>query len=137
MAYGKSINRGTFQPGPRLVDGNSLNNAFIKALEGGLSRLDGITAHAGGTKAAALQLAKSISRISVCATTGDSVLLPKAIAGSVVIVINSGAQTANLYGTGADTIDGASTATAATIATTKAKIFTCLTAGAWYTIAAT
>lgn len=131
--YGK-IN---FQPGFRVVSGQSLNLALSEVLQGGLSREDGITATPGGTKAAARQLVATLNRVSVCATLNDSVLLPKAIAGSVVILINSGAQTLNFYGKGTDTIDGAATATAATLATTKAKTLTCLTSGAWFTTSST
>lgn len=131
--YGKT----NLQPGFQLFQGAAINALLTKVLQGGLSRQDGITATPGGTKAAAFPLTKSLNRVSVCATLNDSVLLPKAIAGSVVILINSGAATLAFYGKGTDTIDGAATATAATLATTKAKTLTCLTAGAWFTTSAT
>jgi hypothetical protein len=132
-SYGKT----NLQPGFRLFDGSALNTLLSKVLQGGLSRKNGITAHAGGTKAAAFQLTTTISRISVCATDHDSVLLPKAIAGSEVTVINSGAALLDVYGKGTDTIDAVNTATANTIATTKAKKYTCVSTGFWHTTSAT
>lgn len=131
--YGK-IN---LRPGYALQNGSAINTLLTKVLQGGLSRQDTITATPGGTKAAARQLTKSLNRISVCATLNDSVLLPKAIAGSICVLVNSGAQTLAFYGKGTDTIDGNPTATAATLATTKAKVLVCLTTGAWFTISAT
>lgn len=131
--YGKT----NLQPGYREFNGSALNTLFTKIFQGGISRENSITAHAGGTKAAAYALSKSFNRVSVCATNNDSVLLPKAIAGSMVVLINSGAATLAFYGKGTDTIDDAATATAATIATTKAKVLACLTTGAWYTVSAT
>lgn len=131
--YGK-IN---LRPGFALQDGAAINKLLSKVLQGGLSRTDAIVATPGGTKAAARQLISSINRIATCASANDSVLLPKAIAGSICILVNSGAQTLAFYGKGTDTIDGNATATASTIATTKAKVLVCLTAGAWFTVSAT
>lgn len=136
MAYGKSINNGNFQPGLQLINGSWLMNAFSKMFQGGVDRADGLTAHAGGTKAAALALSHSFNRISTCATSADSVLLPKAIAGSMITVTNSGAVEAAIYGAVADTIDGAATATAAYLSPHETKIFVCLTSGSWKTVRA-
>ena len=130
--YGKT----NLQPGYREINGSFLNDLLTRILQGGLSRQDSITATPGGTKAAAYALKRSLNRVSVCATANNSVLLPKAIAGSIAMVVNSGAATLAVYGKGSDTIDGVSTATANTIATTKSKTYVCFTAGAWFTMAA-
>lgn len=131
--YGKT----NLQPGFREFDGTALNKLFSRVFQGGLSRMDLITATAGGTKAAAYQLSKTLNRISICASGNDSVLLPAAIAGSMVTVFNSGAQTAAVYAKGADTIGTSATTVADTIATTKAKTYMCITKGAWFIVAAT
>lgn len=128
--YGKT----NLQPGFQLFDGSALNHLFTKIFQGGLSRETGITAHAGGTKAAAYQLSRSLNLVATTATNGDSVLLPKAIAGSIVVVTNAGAATLSVYGKGTDTIDGNSTATADSLATTKTRIYVCYATGAWYTM---
>ncbi len=119
--------------GPYLFSGEFLNRMFGRVFQGGISRQDTITATAGGTKAAAFPLIKSWNNITVCASTHDSVLLPPAIAGSRVLVINSGAQTLDVYGKGTDTIDAVATGTANNILTTKLKEYTCITRGLWIT----
>lgn len=134
--YGKRVGAGNFQPGSRLFTGGDLNRAFQKMLQGGLSRQDGLTAHAGGTQAAALQITTSLARFSTVATAADSAALPKAIAGSAVFVRNDGANSMNLYakvGSG-DTINGASTTTAYALAAGKSAWFICLTGGAYVTL---
>lgn len=128
--YGKT----NFIPGFRLIDGAALNRALNRVFQGGLSREDSITATAGGTKAAARILTKSNNHITVCATGGDSVLLPKAIAGSRVTIRNDGAASCNLFGKGADTINGVATATATALANGKAMELICYTVGAWFTL---
>jgi hypothetical protein len=134
MAYGKRLGAGNFAPGFRLHSGDELTNAFIKLLEGGLSRRDSITAFAGGGKASATALSRSVNRITTCATAGDSVLLPKAIAGSLLILINQGAQAAAFYGNGNDTVDGLAAASASYVAKGDSVWLACVTAGVWQTV---
>lgn len=134
MAYGKSVNSGNFVPGFRVVSGGSLMRAFAKMFQGGLDRATGIVAKAGGTKAAAVPLVNSLNLVATCATLNDSVLMPKAIAGSVVFITNNGAQTLAIYGQGTDTIDGAATATADTLAAGKTACWVCYATGAWFSI---
>lgn len=127
--YGKT----NLQPGFRLFDGSALNRLFARVFQGGLNREVGITAHAGGTKAAGYQLTRSLNLIATTASANDSVILPKAIAGSIVVVTNNGAQTAAVYAKGNDTIDGNSAATANSLATTKTRFYVCYATGAWFT----
>lgn len=114
-----------------LINGQTLNQLF-NLMTGSCE--DAITASAGGTKALAYQLFATINRISVCATTNDSVMLPKQpFIGQVVQVINDGAQTAAIYGNGTDTIDGVVTATGVTMTAANRAFFTCtgFSAGAY------
>lgn len=95
------------------VDGNWLNG-----LAGGQNATfqSGIVAHAGGTQAACFNLPVGVyyMQIDTVATTGDSVCLPFAAAGTNVQIRNNGANTVNIFGqsannplTGAaDTING-------------------------------
>lgn len=132
--YGKRNGAGNFQPGYRPVSGGDLSRAFSKMLQGGLSGMDLITAHAGGGQAAATQLTTSLNRVATVATAADSAALPKAIKGSAVIVRNDGANSLNLYaknGSG-DTINGASTTTAYALAAGKTAMFFCITAGQFF-----
>ena len=56
-----------------------------------------LTAHAGGTQALATQLNAAINLIAVCATAGDSVILPPATGGQFLTVINGGAASAQIF----------------------------------------
>lgn len=123
--------------GFRMMDGSVLRTLFERIFQGGISRQDAITATAGGTQAAAVALVKSLNRVSVCATNADSVALPKAVAGSVCLVMNEGAATLSVYPKyqSGDTIDASSTTTAVSLATNIDAWFVCLTSGAWRMLA--
>lgn len=97
------------------------------------SYVNGITAHAGGTKAAAYQLPAAVSLIEVdtVGTAADSVLAPEAIAGTEFTLYNAGANSLDVYGRGTDTINGAATANAYAIAAGVTARFTCAKDGAW------
>jgi hypothetical protein len=119
--------------GPALVD-----QSWLLGLAGGANRnnVNGITAHSGGTKAAAFQLPANVALIEVetVAADNDSVLLPQAKAGTVVAVFNAGDHTLGIYGKGTDTINSVATATQYSLATTVAALFFCAKDGAWAAI---
>jgi len=131
--YGKSVGYGNFQPGFREVSGNMLMNAFSRMFQGGIDRQDNITAHAGGGQASAVQLGHTQSRVTTVATAGDSVALPKAIAGSEVQVINAGANPMQIFGKigATDTINGVAGATGISMPPGGLGIFICVSAGVW------
>lgn len=101
----------------------------------------GITAHAGGTQAAALQLPDGFSfmEVDTVANTGDSVLLPFSSAGQRKFVFNNGANTLDVYAnpnnnpaTGSpDVINKTTNVTAYTLTTGQAAIFWCAKNGVW------
>lgn len=134
-AYGKPT-KPFPSTGPSLqnADGQLLLDMFARVLQGGLSREDGITATPGGTKAAARALKRSMNRISVCATAANSVLLPKAIAGSIVLLANSGVASAQVFGKGDDTINGVATATGVAQGAGLSALYFCITSGAWFRV---
>lgn len=130
--YGKPLR--PFITGFAMQNGSMLLDMFARIFQGGISRENAITATAGGTKAAARVLTKSINVITVCATNADSVLLPKAIAGSVVFVVNAGAASAQVFGKDTDTINGVDTATGVAQATGISAAYVCAVSGAWFRI---
>lgn len=137
MSYGKSTYEGAFPNGfLGVMQGSWLNAAFEKVFQGGISRQDNITAYAGGGKANATALTTSVNRITTCATSGDSVLLPKAIAGSFVVVMNEGARTLAMYGAGTDTVDDNVTANPSYLAAGDEVWLACVTRGVWNTLTA-
>jgi hypothetical protein len=64
-----------------------------------------ITAFATGGQASATQLTKDINHITVCATNGDSVKLPVAIAGAEIIIINDGTADLAIFPATGEQID--------------------------------
>lgn len=131
-SYGKT----NFAPGYRLPDGSQINDLVSRALQGGIQRENAIIAFAGGGKTSATQLSNSLNRVTTCASSGDSVLLPKAIAGSLVIVMNEGARTLAMYGKGNDTIDGTVTASPTYLAAGDEIWLACVVSGTWNTMTA-
>jgi hypothetical protein len=105
------------------INGGTLN-ALIQKLLGSVE--DGITATAGGTKAAAYPLFASINRLSTVANAGDSVLLPaNPQVGQLVQIINDGSANADVYGANSDTIDGVATATGVVLSAASRSFYTC------------
>jgi hypothetical protein len=103
---------------------------------------DGLTAHAGGGQANGLLLTSQNNRVSTVATTADSVVLPPAIAGLTVTVMNSGANSMNVYPAsaaqggvvGGDAINALGANAAYSVAAAKQVQFTCYTTGVWFSL---
>lgn len=57
----------------------------------------GITAFATGGQASAVLITADFAEISICATGGDSVKLPEAVAGLVVLITNHGIAAADVF----------------------------------------
>ena len=93
---------------------------------------DNLTAKAGGGQANATPITTECSRVSVVATAGDSVVLPLSGAGLTLFVINHGANPMQVYGLGTDTVDDVAVATGVTQMQGSMVIYTCITAGNWY-----
>lgn len=92
---------------------------------------DTITAHAGGGQSAARQLTSQYNRLTTVATAADSVKLPVSVPGMDVMIINDGANSAQVFGSGTDTIDAIATATGVALAAASRCNYMCVTAGKW------
>lgn len=110
----------SFSGGPALTDQNQLQK--LAQLIGSVCS---IVAKAGGTKAAATPITGAKCRITTCATADDSVILPPGYPGLEITILNSGADTARVFGAGSDTINGVATGTGVTQATGVSAIYTC------------
>lgn len=97
------------------------------------SSQDTITAFAGGGQTSATLLANELNRVGTVATAADSVKLPASAAGLTIIVANHGANSMQVFGSGTDTINDVATATGVPQMQGSVCIYTCYTAGAWYT----
>ena len=91
-----------------------------------------LTAHAGGTKAAALPLTAQVNQVTTVGSAADSVLLPPAVAGEVCVVANDAATNSmDIYAQGTDVIDALATATAYALIAGDRVTFYGIAAGAW------
>jgi hypothetical protein len=103
-----------------------------------------LTAHAGGTQAACLNLptAAFLIQISTVATSGDSVCLPFAGAGDSAMIANAGANPVSIYaqsGTNlltatTDTINGTTNTSAYSVTNATNAICFAPKNGTWYCI---
>lgn len=94
---------------------------------------DNITAHSGGTQAAAYQLTKQINHVTTVAAANDSVALPPAVPGLEIQITNGAASNSmQVFGSGTDTINDVATATGVAQAAGKSAIYSCPVAGKWY-----
>jgi hypothetical protein len=99
-----------------------------------LSAASAITASATSDQAGATQLAAGINVVSTVGTAGDSVKLPAAVAGTLVLVKNTSANSMDVFPATGDAINALSANAAYAVATVKAALFFCAAAGTWHTI---
>lgn len=93
-----------------------------------------VTAHAGGGQANATPITAGMTLIAVAATAGDSVVLPPAMGGQMVWIINGGAASAQIFtavGLGG-TINGIAGTTGIALAAGKAMQLVSPIQGAWF-----
>lgn len=122
-------------PSGRVVSfnvGTGMHDISLLAAGNGWSS-SSITAHAGGTQAAATQVTSAITLIAVCATAGDSVVLPPATGGQLLWVINAGAASCQIFATpGPGTINGIANGTGIALAAGKSITLMSPIAAAWF-----
>jgi hypothetical protein len=109
-----------------------LGTGFSGALQT-LLFANALTAHAGGTQAAALQLAATINNVTTVASAGDSVKLPASAGGLAITIMNNGASSMQVFGAGTDTIDSVATATGVSQGIGVITTYYCTAAGNWLT----
>lgn len=98
---------------------------------GSSQSVTGLTAHATGGQGSATQLAPGYNKITVSATAGDSVKLPAAAEGIVVIVKNDGVAAADVFPTAADSINSLAINLAVRIAPQSTITFRAIDAIVW------
>ena len=90
-----------------------------------------VTAHSGGGQGSAFALTKQVNIITTCAADHDSVRLPASAAGIVVIIFNTTAKIAQVFGAGTDTIDASPTATGVPLTGGNRAMFVATASGTW------
>lgn len=118
-----------FQSGFRLPDGGALQ-ALVELRN--LNAAGGLTAQADGTRANATALVNGLNVVSTVAGAADSVVLPLAEPGSMVLVANAGASAMQVFARGDDTINGTAGDTGVSQGNGTRALYFCVTAGAWW-----
>ena len=108
------------------------NSVYFGSL-GSNSTNNPITALSGGGSTGAPVLTGFFNRIGTCATSLDSAILPAAPTGSILHVVNNGAQTAQIFADTGGSINTASTTTFNMTAGT-AVYFNRITSALWSTV---
>jgi len=105
----------------------SFGRIFVELAE------DAITAAAGGGQANAYPLNAQTNRITVVATAGDSVMLPPAVLGYEISIINAASKPVQVFGVGTDTVNGVAAATGVSQMALSTVIYSCGSPGLWHT----
>ena len=119
------------EPGKRLADDDALNTALATPQ---WQTNTGITALAGGGRTGAPVLVLGSNEVTTVASGADSVVLPKAVPGSVVFVVNATATSMQVFATDSDTINGTAGATGVAQAGNKYALYVAADLGKWYRI---
>ncbi len=83
----------------------------------------GLTAAADGLKGDATQLGYGVNTVTTVAGAADSMLMPYAFPGAVVVLSNDGGNSTTIFGKGTDTIDGVATGTGNALADAARGVF--------------
>ena len=119
------------EPGKRLADDDALNTALATPQ---WQTNTGITALAGGGRTGAPVLVLGSNEVTTVASGADSVVLPVAVPGSVVFVVNATATSMQVFANGSDTINGTAGATGVAQAGNKYALYVAADLGQWYRI---
>lgn len=119
-----------------------LNPANVNAaIANGLRNYsDGLVALAGGGQAGSTLLALGVNFVKTVATGSDSLMLPPAVPGSVLLVKNGGANAAQVFANTQsslpsgveDTINGTAGATGVSVGSGATAMLMCTAYGAWF-----
>jgi len=113
---------------------NGIGAAVQDVERGFRSAANGLTAKAGGGQATATPLTAAINRVTTVATAGDSVKLPPAKKGAVVIAKNAAANSMDAFPATGDKINALAANAAFAVAAGKACQFSCAVDGTWDTL---
>lgn len=90
-----------------------------------------LTATAGGGQANALLLTKDHNIVGTVATAGDSVKVGPAVPGASVIVLNTAANSLNVFPSSGDAIGAGAADAAAAVTQNLGLLLVCVVAGRW------
>lgn len=119
------------ESGKRLADDDALNDILATPQ---WQTTTGIVALAGGGRTGAPVLNAGSNEVVTVASGADSVVLPKAVLGAVIVVVNAGASSLQVFANGSDTINGTAGATGVAQGNGLTALYIAADLGQWYRI---
>jgi hypothetical protein len=120
-------------PGFSVQGGNVLNAFFVDSAQ------DNLTANPGGGRANATPIVTQNARITTVATSGDSIILPAAVAGLEVVIAQHGANPCQVFGANSvsgggavDTINDVAGTTGVSQMQGSIALYLCFSNSSWY-----
>lgn len=123
-----------------IITSNDINSSNLDPTEKALwvatlSAADGIVAFAGGGQAGAVQIANMTTRVVTVGTAGDSVKLPPAVPGLMLMVINAAAANSmNVFPSTGQSINALGANAAFAQAANKIALFMAASPTQWHSI---
>lgn len=121
-----------FEPGFRLIDGNTLNTGLANP-QWGVS--DNIVARNGGTVNTSPLVENMLSNVATVGAVNAGVALPEALPGKVFILFNNGANSMKVFARNGSQINGTAGATGLAQAANTAVMYVSLFVGEWKSVA--
>jgi len=123
-------------PKPLLAGFRMFAGEVLNALFGNPQYSTGVgyVAKAGGGQTSATLLTGTINSVDTVATAADSVLLPPALPGKVLFVVNNGSNSMQVFGTSTDTINGVAAATGVAQGAGQSCVYLCTALGLWFQV---
>ena len=140
-AYGTTLDANTAQRDALIAAGTAPSGATVDGTTSSgtvpvqtfdmpvaFSVADTVTAKASGNHATGTPLTAQVNRLSITAADADSVILPPMGAGQLVVVVNSGSKSAQVFAPGTGTINAVATDTGVALAAGKTGVYVAVTA---------
>lgn len=109
-----------------------LPGSRINGIDDQMNSVQQIVARPGGTLAVDTPIINSANvELTVVATANDSVVLPPAKSGLEIVIINSGAQSAQIFANGTDTINATAGNVGVALAAAACARYRCVKNGNW------
>lgn len=107
-----------------------ITGAIVSATLVSAATATGVTAFAGGGQSSATEITTPVASVDTVATAADSVKLPApTYAGQMVFLVNTSANSMQVFGSGTDTINAVATGTGVAQAAGKSALYVATTTG--------
>jgi hypothetical protein len=128
------MNPDPFQPGYRLIDGDELNDVVANPV---WSVSGNVTATVGGTVATSAKVVYTVTNLTTVNAAGAGVVIPQALPGRVLIIVNRGLFDAQIFAEDGSVIDGVPGNLGIPLMVNMSIVLIAVDVGVWISIATT